>query len=69
MPTPVYTAEDAGEPNTFEFRKFLTADGRRVSYWHDVPLLAADGVYNAVIEIPRQTKAKMEMSTTEPCAP
>lgn len=65
-----YASEDVGEFGTLEFRNFLTVDGKDgVSFWHDIPLRAEGKTYNVVIEIPRQTKAKMEMSTTEPYSP
>ena len=50
---------DDGEVATLEFRRFLSSDGARVSYWHDVPLLAPGGGFHAVIEIPKMTKAKV----------
>merc|ERR1711967_165436 len=37
-----------------------------VSPWHDIPLAgSAAGTYNAVIEIPKMSKAKMEVATKE----
>lgn len=69
MPASPYGTSDDGEAATFEFRRFLSSDGERVSYWHDVPLHAPGGGFHAVIEIPRMTKAKMEICTTEACSP
>ena len=60
-----FTSEETGESGTLEFRRFLVGDGDRVSYWHDVPLRASSGGMHAVIEIPRLTKAKMEIATEE----
>lgn len=67
----VYAAEDVGEAKTLEYRRFLTNGGARVSSWHDVPLFAdkKEGKLNAVIEITRCTRAKMEMATKEEQAP
>lgn len=62
-----YQTEVEGEG--FTFRRFLTSGGKRVSHWHDVPLRGTRGFLNAVIEIPRKTRAKMEMTTTEELAP
>uniref|UniRef100_A0A7S4M1T4 inorganic diphosphatase n=1 Tax=Prymnesium polylepis TaxID=72548 RepID=A0A7S4M1T4_9EUKA len=69
MPSSPYGASDDGEAATFEFRRFLSSDGGRVSYWHDVPLHAPGGGFHAVIEIPRMTKSKMEICTSEACSP
>ena len=37
----------------------------QVSPWHDVPLKNADGTYNFICEIPKWTRAKMEIATKE----
>ncbi|CAF1881701.1 BnaC02g00750D [Brassica napus] len=31
-----------------------------VSPWHDIPLTLGDGVFNFIVEIPKESKAKME---------
>lgn len=36
-----------------------------MSPWHDIPLMAESGAYNMVVEIPKMTKAKMEVATKE----
>ncbi|XP_021284779.1 soluble inorganic pyrophosphatase 6, chloroplastic-like isoform X3 [Herrania umbratica] len=36
-----------------------------VSPWHDIPLHLGDGVFNFVVEIPKDTSAKMEVATDE----
>lgn len=41
----------------------------QVSPWHDIPLHAGDGLYNFVVEIPKETSAKMEVATDEPNTP
>eukprot|EP00966_Prymnesium_polylepis_P009975 230187-Prymnesium_polylepis.2 len=61
-------ASDDGEAATFEFRRFLSSDGGRVSYWHDVPLHAPGGGFHAVIEIPRMTKSKVRGDAQRPRA-
>ena len=45
--------------------------GEPISPWHDIPLFADEGNrnYNMVVEIPRWTNAKMEISTKEPLNP
>lgn len=47
------------------------ASGNAISPWHDIPLFAdqAKKVYNMVVEIPRWSNAKMEISTGEPLNP
>lgn len=37
----------------------------QVSPWHDIPLQLGDGVFNFVVEIPKETSAKMEVATEE----
>lgn len=56
-----------GQEGTREYRlRFKDASGRDISPWHDVPLIAdEDGVFNAIIEVPKMTKAKMEVATKE----
>ena len=50
--------------NTFEHRIFFEKDGVPISPFHDIPLYANDQhtVLNMVVEIPRWTNAKMEVS-------
>mmetsp|Transcript_35161 Transcript_35161/g.51641 ORF Transcript_35161/g.51641 Transcript_35161/m.51641 type:complete len:282 (+) Transcript_35161:63-908(+) len=62
-----YTTENSGEDNTESFRvNFKGEDGAALSPWHDIPVNGEDeGFYNMVVEIPKYTKAKMEVSTKE----
>jgi len=54
----------AGEAATDSFRIKFEDGGKQVSPWHDIPL--KNGLYfNFVNEIPKYTKAKMEVSTKE----
>mmetsp|Transcript_17065 Transcript_17065/g.20487 ORF Transcript_17065/g.20487 Transcript_17065/m.20487 type:complete len:276 (-) Transcript_17065:46-873(-) len=58
------STEVVGEEATESFRlKFKGEDGD-ISPWHDIPYKAGDG-YNMLVEIPKMTKAKMEVSTKE----
>ena len=41
----------------------------QVSPWHDIPLQLGDGVFNFVVEIPKESSAKMEVATDEPYTP
>jgi inorganic pyrophosphatase len=56
-----------GQEGTIDYRlRFKDASGRDISPWHDVPLSAGkSGIFNAVIEIPKMAKAKMEVATKE----
>eukprot|EP00471_Norrisiella_sphaerica_P003067 CAMPEP_0184485140 /NCGR_PEP_ID=MMETSP0113_2-20130426/6787_1 /TAXON_ID=91329 /ORGANISM="Norrisiella sphaerica, Strain BC52" /LENGTH=237 /DNA_ID=CAMNT_0026866459 /DNA_START=173 /DNA_END=883 /DNA_ORIENTATION=+ len=63
-----------GQPNTDSFKLFAQDSERnqRVSAWHDIPLLSEEGgtgAFNLVVEIPRFTKAKMEIDTKTPLNP
>jgi inorganic pyrophosphatase len=65
----LYTSQDSGAAQTLEYRKFLQAEGAPASYWHDVPLRTPSGAMRAVIEITRETRAKMEIATDEAGTP
>jgi len=57
--------EISGEAGTKSFRiNFKGEDGAPISPWHDLPLMDGDA-YNMVVEIPKMTKAKMEVATKE----
>mmetsp|Transcript_3555 Transcript_3555/g.5248 ORF Transcript_3555/g.5248 Transcript_3555/m.5248 type:complete len:140 (+) Transcript_3555:34-453(+) len=65
-----YSTATTGESATESFRLSFTEGDDTISPWHDIPLKGnADGTYNAVIEIPKMTKAKMEVATKEPNNP
>lgn len=58
-----------GDLGTMDFRLFFKDGDKTISPWHDVPLEAGDGFYNFVCEIPKYTKAKMEVATKEESNP
>jgi inorganic pyrophosphatase len=58
----------AGDAGTESFRVFFDEAGKKISPWHDIPLKAGD-LFNFVNEIPKYTKAKMEVSTKEASNP
>jgi inorganic pyrophosphatase len=58
----------SGEAGTTEFRVFFKSGDKAISPWHDIPLKDGD-LYNFVNEIPKYTKAKMEVSTKEASNP
>lgn len=50
---------------------FIEQNGSVVSSFHDIPLFADqnNGIYNMIVEVPRWTNAKMEISKDEPFNP
>ncbi|GAB0138889.1 Inorganic pyrophosphatase [Epichloe bromicola] len=54
-------------PNTLEHRVYIEKDGIPVSPFHDIPLYAnqEQTILNMVVEIPRWTNAKLEISKEE----
>jgi inorganic pyrophosphatase len=60
-----YSTEVAGEAETESYRLGFKSEDAVVSPWHDIPLEGKDGAYNMVVEIPKYTKAKMEVATKE----
>ena len=60
----VYSVRKNGAPNTLEHRIYIEKDGVPVSPFHDIPLYANEQqtVLNMIVEIPRWTNAKMEVS-------
>lgn len=66
-----YTARQVGAKNTLDYRVFIEKDGKPVSAFHDIPLYAdeANGIFNMVVEIPRWTNAKLEITKEEKLNP
>ena len=64
MASSSYTSRKIGSANTLEHRVFIEKDGVPVSPWHDIPLYANESqtVLNMIVEVPRWTNAKMEVS-------
>lgn len=50
-----------------EHRVFIEQNGSVVSPWHDIPLFAdqPNGIFNMIVEVPRWTNAKLEVSKEE----
>jgi inorganic pyrophosphatase len=59
-----YKTRKVARPNTLEHRIYIEKDGVPVSPFHDIPLYANEQqtVLNMVVEIPRWTNGKMEVS-------
>ncbi|CAO1621566.1 unnamed protein product [Parajaminaea phylloscopi] len=68
-----YKIRQVGAKNTLEYRVYLenTKTGQPASLFHDVPLFANEDktVLNFLVEIPRWTNAKQEISKEEPFNP
>ncbi|KAF2253487.1 pyrophosphatase-domain-containing protein [Trematosphaeria pertusa] len=66
-----YTARKIGAPNTLEHRIYIEKDGVPLSPFHDIPLYANEQqtILNMVVEVPRWTNAKMEISKEETLNP
>ncbi|KAK4628953.1 Inorganic pyrophosphatase [Fulvia fulva] len=66
-----FTARKIGAPHTLEHRVYIEKDGVPVSPFHDIPLYANEQqtVLNMVVEIPRWTNAKQEISKDEELNP
>jgi len=61
-----------GAGNTLEHRVYVESpQGGIASSWHDIPLFADQnaGILNMIVEVPRWTNAKMEISKEEPFNP
>eukprot|EP01100_Stratorugosa_tubuloviscum_P007910 TRINITY_DN327_c0_g1_i1.p1 TRINITY_DN327_c0_g1~~TRINITY_DN327_c0_g1_i1.p1 ORF type:complete len:237 (-),score=123.87 TRINITY_DN327_c0_g1_i1:91-801(-) len=57
-----------GEEGTTDFRIFITRDNQVISSWHDIPLHfdTERKIFNYVLEIPKGTNAKLEISAQKP---
>ncbi|XP_063237399.1 inorganic pyrophosphatase isoform X2 [Bacillus rossius redtenbacheri] len=62
-----YTIEERGSPNTTDYKIYFRDENGPISPFHDIPLYAdaEKKIFNMVVEIPRWTNAKMEISTKE----
>lgn len=68
MTSTKYTIRQVAPKHSLEYRAYLaSADGRLVSPFHDVPLYAdqASGILNMIVEVPRFSNAKLEISKDE----
>lgn len=70
LPPLGYSAKQTGELGTDGFRVAIMKNGKQVSPWHDISMsdgtsLVGDRLINMVMEIPKGTRAKLEMLKTE----
>ncbi|GKV24273.1 hypothetical protein SLEP1_g33904 [Rubroshorea leprosula] len=67
---PQVQIKEEGQPETLDYRVFFLNDsGKKISPWHDIPLQLGNGVFNFIVEIPKESSAKMEIATDEPYTP
>ncbi|XP_037929477.1 inorganic pyrophosphatase-like [Teleopsis dalmanni] len=67
-----YTTVEKGAPDSTNYSiYFQNEEGHAISPLHDIPLYANEEktIYNMVVEIPRWTNAKMEISLKNPLNP
>lgn len=66
-----YVPVHSGDVSTTNYRVYLQQDGKTVSYLNDVPLFAdkENNVFNMIVEIPRNTNAKMEINLESDATP
>lgn len=67
----VYTARKIGAKNSLDYKVYIEKDGKPVSAFHDIPLYAdkANQIFNMVVEIPRWTNAKLEITKEQTLNP
>jgi len=66
-----YSTRLIGAPNTLDHRVYIEQGGTVLSPFHDIPLFADlnNGILNMIVEVPRWTNAKLEISKEEPFNP
>eukprot|EP00047_Mylnosiga_fluctuans_P001598 m.221067 g.221067 ORF g.221067 m.221067 type:complete len:288 (+) comp10508_c0_seq1:102-965(+) len=67
-----YTVEERGAANTLDYKVYFKGpDGKYVSPFHDIPTYASEdkSIVNMVVEVPRWTNAKLEISKADALNP
>jgi nucleosome-remodeling factor subunit len=66
-PNPLYSKIERGSPNTTDYRLYVADQQGPISPFHDIPLYAnaEKTLFNMLVEIPRWSNAKIEISTKE----
>ncbi|KAJ9291957.1 hypothetical protein DTO021C3_397 [Paecilomyces variotii] len=66
-----YIIRKTGQPFTSGYRVYIEKDNEIISPWHDIPLYNDEekGILNMIVEIPRWSNAKMEISKDEFLSP
>ena len=64
--SPHYTTRRIAPTHTLDHRVYIEKDGVPISSFHDIPLYANEQqtILNMIVEVPRWTNAKMEVSLT-----
>ncbi|KAI8424509.1 hypothetical protein MSG28_002972 [Choristoneura fumiferana] len=67
----MYIAEERGSAYSPDYRVFFRDESGPISPLHDIPLWAnkSERLVNMVVEVPRWSNAKMELSLSEPLNP
>ena len=67
----VYSVRQIGAKNTLDYKAYIEQDGKVISSFHDVPPYAdkENNIFNMIVEIPRWTNAKLEISKELPMNP
>jgi len=63
-----YTVKDHGKPETLEYKVYFHgSNGSPISPFHDIPLWVdkSKGIFNMVVEIPKGTNPKLEISKSD----
>nr|QBH74119.1 inorganic pyrophosphatase [Frankliniella cephalica] len=62
-----YTTIERGNPNSLDYRVYISDENGPISPLHDIPMYAdaANKVFNMLVEVPRWTNAKMEINLKE----
>ena len=62
-----WTTREHGQKFSLDYRCYLEKDGKPVSPFHDIPLYANEQqtILNMIVEIPRWSNAKQEISKEE----
>lgn len=63
-----YTTSATGTAGTTDYRIYFKDGDKTISPWHDIPLKSGD-LFNFINEIPKNSKAKMEVATKESSNP
>ncbi|KAF8373985.1 hypothetical protein PRIPAC_80414 [Pristionchus pacificus] len=66
-----YEIEERGSLHTLDYRCYFKGPNGYISPWHDIPLYVDEPkkVFNMIVEIPRWSNAKMEITTRDPMNP
>lgn len=66
-----YTTRQIGAKNTLDYKVYIEEDGKPISPFHDIPLYAdkENNIFNMVVEIPRWSNAKLEITKEETLNP